>query len=97
MRIFRELDYLLLTTTLLMVLLGVTMIYSAAYHSDSATVQTAWDRQAKFAFLALAVALAVARIPHAMVDDIFRFDCREEDWMGGSQRNPHPSLWLWAH
>ena len=46
-----------------MVLLGVTMIYSAAFHSDSTTVQTAWDRQAKFAFLALAVALAIVYIP----------------------------------
>ena len=58
MRILRELDYLLLAATLVMVLLGVTMIYSAAFYSDSVTVQTAWDRQAKFAFLALAVALA---------------------------------------
>ena len=59
MRILRELDYLLLAATLVMVLLGVTMIYSAAFYSDSVTVQTAWDRQAKFAFLALAVALAI--------------------------------------
>tara|TARA_Y100001934_G_scaffold29448_1_gene32295 strand:- start:1245 stop:2486 length:1242 start_codon:yes stop_codon:yes gene_type:complete len=70
MRILRELDYLLLAATLVMVLLGVTMIYSAAFHSDSTTVQTAWDRQAKFAFLALAVALAIVYIPDKVLYSI---------------------------
>ena len=46
MRLIRELDFLLLAATLVTVLLGVTMIYSAAFHSDSIAVQTAWDRQA---------------------------------------------------
>ena len=67
MRLFRELDFLLLAATLVAMLLGVTMIYSAAFHSDSTVVQTAWDRQAKFAFFALAMALAVVYIPDKVI------------------------------
>ena len=70
MRIFRELDFLLLAATLVTVLLGVTMIYSAAFHSDSTVVQDAWDKQAKFAFFALAVALAIVYIPDKVIYSI---------------------------
>ncbi|MEE3258819.1 MAG: rod shape-determining protein RodA [Candidatus Latescibacterota bacterium] len=67
MRIFRELDLLLLAATLVTMLLGVMMIYSAAFHSDSTVVQTAWDRQAKFAFFSLAMALAIVSIPDKVI------------------------------
>ena len=67
MRIFRELDLLLLAATLVTMLLGVMMIYSAAFHSDSTVVQTAWGRQAKFAFFSLAMALAIVSIPDKVI------------------------------
>ena len=70
MRLFRELDFLLLAATLVTVLLGVTMIYSAAFHSDSTAVQNAWDKQAKFAFFALAVSLAIVYIPDKVIYSI---------------------------
>ena len=49
MQRIREIDFPILITTLLIALVGVIMIYSAAYYSDSASVQSAWNRQAKFA------------------------------------------------
>ena len=67
MRLIRELDFLLLAATLVTVLLGITIIYSAAYHSDSIAVQSAWDKQAKFAFFALALALAIVYIPDKVI------------------------------
>ena len=70
MRLFRELDFLLLAATLVTVLLGVTMIYSAAFHSDSTVVQNARDKQAKFAFFALAVSLAIVYIPDKVIYSI---------------------------
>ena len=70
MRLFRELDFLLLAATLVTVLLGVTMIYSAAFHSDSTVIQNAWDKQAKFAFFAFAVSLAIVYIPDKVIYSI---------------------------
>ncbi len=67
MQRIREIDFPTLITTLLIALVGVIMIYSAAYYSDSTSVQNAWDRQAKFAIFALAIALAIIYIPNKII------------------------------
>ncbi len=67
MRLIRETDYLLLAATLTTVLLGVTMIYSAAYYSDSPAVQMAWSKQARYAFFAIALTLAMVYVPNKVI------------------------------
>lgn len=67
MRLIRDIDYLLLAATVATVLLGVTMIYSAAYYSDSSVVQTAWSKQARYAIVALALTLAIVYIPNKII------------------------------
>jgi rod shape determining protein RodA len=67
MRLIREIDSWLLATVLVTVLLGITMIYSAAYHSDSPVVQGAWEKQAQYAVLSLLVALAIVYIPNKVI------------------------------
>jgi rod shape determining protein RodA len=67
MRLIRETDYLLLAATLTTVLLGITMIYSAAYYSDSPAVQMAWSKQARYAFFAIALTLAMVYIPNKII------------------------------
>ncbi|MFT5089638.1 MAG: rod shape determining protein RodA [Candidatus Latescibacterota bacterium] len=67
MRLIRDIDYLLLAATVATVLLGVTMIYSAAYYSDSLIVQTAWSKQARYALVALVLTLAVVYIPNKVI------------------------------
>ena len=64
MKLIREIDYLLLAATVATVILGVTAIYSAAYHSDSQAVQIAWIKQARFAAIALLGALVIVHIPN---------------------------------
>ncbi|MGY8823420.1 MAG: rod shape-determining protein RodA [Candidatus Latescibacterota bacterium] len=67
MRLIRDIDYLLLAATVATVLLGVTMIYSAAYYSDSLIVQTAWSKQARYALVAIVLTLAVVYIPNKVI------------------------------
>jgi len=67
MRLMREIDVLLLAATLVTVLLGITMIYSAAFHSESAAVRTAWEKQAGVAVFSILVALAIVFIPNKVV------------------------------
>jgi len=67
MRLIRDIDYLLLAATVATVLLGVTMIYSAAYYSDSPVVQTAWSKQARYAAVAIVLTLAIVYIPNKII------------------------------
>ncbi len=67
MRLIRDIDYLLLAATVATVLLGITMIYSAAYYSDSAVVQTAWSKQARYALIAITLTLAIIYIPNKVI------------------------------
>lgn len=67
MRLIREIDPLLIGSTLLTVLLGVTMIYSAAFHSEAQVVSTAWKKQALYAVFAVAVAVAIVYIPNKVI------------------------------
>ena len=64
MKLIREIDYLLLAATVATVILGVTAIYSAAYHSDSQAVQIAWIKQARFAVIALLGVLIIVNMPN---------------------------------
>jgi rod shape determining protein RodA len=70
MRLIRDIDYLLLAATVATVLLGITMIYSAAYYSDSAIVQTAWSKQARYALVAIILALAIVYIPNKVIYEL---------------------------
>ena len=67
MRLIREIDTPLLIATLVTVLLGVTMIYSAAFHSESAVIRSAWEKQALYSFFAILVALAIVLIPNKVI------------------------------
>ncbi len=67
MQLVRDIDYLLLASTVITVLLGVTMIYSAAYYSDSQVVQMAWSKQARYAAVALFACLAVVYVPNKAI------------------------------
>tara|TARA_Y100000588_G_scaffold318447_1_gene347982 strand:- start:243 stop:1481 length:1239 start_codon:yes stop_codon:yes gene_type:complete len=67
MRLLRETDFLLLGATLLTVLLGVTMIYSATFHSENEALKTAWQRQSLFAIIALLIALGMIFIPNKVL------------------------------
>ena len=64
MKLIRKIDYLLLAATVATVVLGVTAIYSAAYHSESQAIQIAWIKQARFAFIALLGSLVIVHIPN---------------------------------
>ncbi|MEW6751040.1 MAG: rod shape-determining protein RodA [Candidatus Latescibacterota bacterium] len=67
LRILREIDLWLLGVALVTVVLGVTMVYSAAYHSESLYVRTAWSKQAVVAVLATGVCLAVPFLPNRIL------------------------------
>ena len=60
MRIAREFDLMLLLATVVTVLLGVTMIYSAA------SASTVWKNQTVFAIVALLLAAAVVYVPERL-------------------------------
>lgn len=67
MRLLREIDGLFLSIALIITLLGITMIYSAAIYSESALLRSSWERQALFAVFALLLALAIVFIPKRLV------------------------------
>ena len=67
MRLLRDIDPLLLTTTLVIVLLGITMIYSAAFHSELQTIRVAWEKQALYALFAVVVGLAIVFVPNKVI------------------------------
>ena len=67
MKLIRETDFLLLGAAVLMVLLGITMIYSAAFHSENEALRTAWQRQSVFALIAILAALSIVFIPNKIL------------------------------
>ena len=67
MRLLRETDFLLLGAALLMVLLGITMIYSATFYSENEALKAAWQRQSFFALIALLLILLIVFIPNKVL------------------------------
>ena len=65
MRLVREIDAMLLAATLVTVLLGITMIYSATFHSES--LYASWQRQIGFALFSLLVTLAIVYLPNKLL------------------------------
>ena len=63
MRLPRDLDPLLLTACLVMTLLGITLIYSAVFHSELPGVGSVWERQALNAGLAIVFGLLLLFVP----------------------------------
>jgi rod shape determining protein RodA len=59
----RESDLLLLASTGVLILLGVTTIYSAAGFSELPALQGAWQKQAAYALVGLLLAVVVVLIP----------------------------------
>ncbi len=61
-KLIRDIDYVLLCTTLVTVAAGVTMIYSATLHSES--FSTAWQKQLSYALFSALVTILIVYIPH---------------------------------
>ncbi len=63
MRLLRESSPMLLAAALALAFLGITTVYSAVFYSELPALQSAWQRQATFAVVALALAIGVILIP----------------------------------
>jgi rod shape determining protein RodA len=70
MRLLREIDPLFLAAALVLALLGITMIYSAAFHSESAVIRTAWEKQALYAIAALLLSLGAIVVPNRILNGL---------------------------
>lgn len=69
-RVWRHFDYVLLLTTILLVLYGVAMIYSATHTSPDPRLQGLWRRQAILGAVGVGVILLLAAFP------------RDYQWLG---------------
>ena len=65
MKLSREIDYLLLATAMLTVVVGIVAIYSVSFHSQLSS--SIWQRQAGFAVVSIGVAVAVAYVPNKLL------------------------------
>ena len=63
MNLLRETDTILLGTAILTVVLGITTIYSATFHTEAGW----YTKQMRFALLAVAIALALVYLPNKLL------------------------------
>lgn len=67
MRRLYQLDLGILSAAVVITLLGITMVYSAAYHSESGVLQSAWERQLLSAIVAVVVSVGMIYVPNRFI------------------------------
>lgn len=65
MKLSREIDYMLLATAMLTVVVGIVAIYSVSFHSQLSS--GIWQRQAGVAVLSIGVAVGLAYVPNKLL------------------------------
>ncbi len=67
MRRLYQLDLGIISVAVVITVLGVTMVYSAAFHSDSPALQDAWERQLLTGVFAAAISVAMVFVPSRLI------------------------------
>ena len=59
----KEFDYTILLSTITLVILGITMIYSAAFYNQSVFIKSAWLKQVNYAIGGALISLSLVYLP----------------------------------